>query len=87
MANLPSDAIDRIWADFMRRYSNLWKEIPVSKAQLRAFVVIVDDELEAAEVEVVQAVPAGEIRDWLIAHAEVGRDMMTIVENERREVL
>jgi hypothetical protein len=87
MATLPSASIDKVWAEFMSRYSSLRNEIPVTKAQLRAFVVIVDGEMEAAEIAVVQAIPAGEIRDWLIAHGEVGRDMITLVENERREVI
>jgi hypothetical protein len=87
MATLPSGSIDKIWADFMRRYSSRRSEIPVTKNQLRAFVVIVDDELEDCEIAIVQAIPAGDIRDWLIANDEVGRDMMTLVENERREML
>jgi len=87
MATLSSGSIDKIWAEFMSIYSSRRDEIPVSKNQLRSFVVIVDGELETAEIAVVQAVPAGDIRDWLIANDEVGRDMMTMVENERREVL
>ena len=56
MANLPSGDIDAVHADIMRRYSSIFREIPVSKAQLRSFLVIVDGELEAAEIAIVRAI-------------------------------
>lgn len=87
MATLPIDAIDRIWRDIMSEYSSIRKEIPVNKNQLRSFINIVDQELETAEQQIVQAVPAGPIRDWLIAHPEVGRDVVIRTEEERREIL
>lgn len=87
MATLPSDAIDRVWRDIMSEYSHLRKEIPVTKSQLRSFINIIDQELESCEQDIVQAVPPGVIRDWLIAHPEVGRDVVIRTEVERREVL
>ena len=87
MANLPSGDIDAVHADIMRRYSSIFREIPVSKAQLRSFLVIVDGELEAAEIAIVQAVPAGPQRDWLIANDDIGRDMIELIEAKRKEVL
>lgn len=87
MATLPSDAIDRIWQAIMSEYSHLRKEIPVTKNQLRSFIDIVDQEMETCETAIVQAVPPGDIRDWLIANPEVGRDIVIRTENERREVL
>ena len=87
MAILSAGSIDKIWAQFMRKYSKRRDEIPVSKNQLRTFIEIVDAEMEAAETSIVQAVPAGAIRDWVIANAAVGRDVIGMVEDERRETL
>ena len=59
MANLPSDDLDEVWKLIMSRYSGSHEEIPINKHQLRALLTIMDDELEAAEIAIIQALPDG----------------------------
>jgi uncharacterized protein (DUF2236 family) len=87
MAQLTSEQLDEVFREAMRRYSSIRREVPFSKAQFRAFFDVVDPEMEAAEVSVVQAVPAGPSRQWLIDNDDIGRDLMMMVEEKRREVL
>ncbi len=87
MANLPSGDIDTVWQELMSEFSNVHRLIPVSKHAFRTFIVNVDDVLEDSEAEIVQTVPAGDVRDWLIANAEVGRSMVIRIMAKRREVL
>jgi hypothetical protein len=87
MANLTSEQLDEVWIEAMRRYSSIRREVPFSKSQFRSFFDIVDVEMDTAEVAVVQATPAGPARDWLIANDEIGRDLIVLVEEKRREVL
>jgi uncharacterized protein (DUF2236 family) len=87
MATLTEQQKDEVFEDAMRRYSHLRREVPFSKAQFRAFFDIVDPEMEAAEIAVVQAVPVGDMRQWLIDNDDIGRDLMMLIEEKRREVL
>ena len=87
MANLTEQQKDEVFEEAMRRYSSIRREVPFGKAQFRAFFDIVDPEMEAAEVSVVQAVPAGPARQWLIDNGDIGRDLMMMVEEKRREVM
>lgn len=87
MASLTSEQLDEVWSEAMRRYSSIRREVPFSKSQFRGFFDTVDAEMEAAEVSVVQAVPAGASRQWLIDNDDIGRDLMMMVEEKRREVL
>ncbi len=87
MANIPSGDIDVVWQELMSEFSSVFRLIPVSKNAFRTFIVNVDDVLEGSEIEIVQSVPAGPVRDWLIANPEVGRSMVIRVMEKRREVL
>ena len=88
MANLTAEQIDEVVGDLMRRYSSIWREIPVTKPQFRAWVANnVEPELEAAEIAVFQATPAGSAKDWLQANSDIGRDIMIQIEQKRLEVL
>ena len=87
MATLPSGDMDVVWQQLMSEFSNVRKEIPVNKNQFRTFLENVDGILEGAEVDIVQSVPAGPIRDWLIANPVIGRSMVVRVMEKRREVL
>ena len=87
MANLPSGDMGVVWQELMSEFSSVWMEVPVNKNAFRTFLENVDGVLEGAETEIVQSVPAGPIRDWLIAHPEVGRSMVMRVMEKRREVL
>jgi hypothetical protein len=87
MALLPTPTKDQLWAEFMRELSAAGVEIPVNKVALRSFIDLVDTQLEAAETSVVQAIPAGTGRTWLISHPSIGRIMMARIEKARSEVL
>ena len=87
MAALPSGDMDVVWQSLMEEFSSVRRVIPVNKSAFRAFLENVDGVLEGSEVDIVQSVPAGPARDWLIANPEVGRSMVIRVMEKRREVL
>ena len=87
MANLPSGDMDAVWQELMSEFSSVWREVPTNKNAFRSFLMGVDDILETAETSIVQSVPAGPVRDWLIANSEVGRSMVIRVMEKRRDVL
>jgi len=87
MANLPSGDVDVVWQELMSEFSSVFRLIPVSKHAFRTFIENVDGVLEGSEVDIVQSVPVGPVRDWLIANPEVGRSMVIRVMGKRREVL
>lgn len=88
MSHLTSAQIDQVLATLMERYSGIWKEIPVTKAQFKNWLEdVVDDQMDTTETNIFNATPAGPAKDWLQANPEVGRDVMVVVEEKRREVL
>ena len=87
MAQLPSDNIDQTWSEIMSEFSSLRTLIPINKNQLRALLVLIDQELEGAEIDIVQALPAGDGRMWLIANPALGRGLMLNILQKRKEVL
>lgn len=87
MATLPSGDMDAVWQELMAEFSAVRRVIPVNKNQFRTFIENVDGILEGAEIDIVQSVPVGSIRDWLIANPAIGRSMALQVMEKRREVL
>ena len=88
MASLTAQQINEVLTDLMQRYSSIRKEIPVNKNQFNTWLTnTVDVEMEAAELAIFQNTPAGDAKDWLQANPEVGRDVMTLIEQKRLEVL
>ena len=87
MATLPTNDMDVIWQSLMEEFSSVRRVIPVNKHAFRTFLENVDGIVEVAEGDIVQSVPAGPVRDWLIANPEVGRSMVIRVMEKRREVL
>ena len=87
MAILSSGDMSVVWQNLMSEFSAVRREIPVNKNQFRTFLENVDGILEQAEIGIVQSVPVGPMRDWLIANPVVGRSMAIRVEEKRREVL
>jgi RecA-family ATPase len=87
MANLTTAQLAGVAQQAMRRFSNIRKEIPVNKSQFMAFMSAVDIELEASEIAIVQGLPAGPGKDWLLANPDVGRELIVMIELERSEVL
>lgn len=87
MAQLPSENIDQVWSTTMSEFSSLRTLIPINKNQLRMLLVLIDEELESAEVNIIQALPAGLGRAWLIANPALGRGLMLDILHKRKEVL
>lgn len=87
MATLPSEALDTVWANIMSDFSALRTLIPISKPQLRWLLGLMDSEIETAEISIIQALPTGEGRTWLIANPGIGREFMSRVLDKRQEVL
>ena len=87
MANLPTEEMDDVWRDVMEAFSTLYLPIPVSKQAFRGFLEGIDGILDDAELEIVQLVPVGPLRDWLIDNAEIGRRIVEYIMKRRREVL
>lgn len=87
MAQLPSQNIDQVWSVIMSDFSSLRTVIPINKHHLRALLVLIDQELEDAEVDIIQALPPSDGRTWLIANPGLGRRLMLDVLHKRKEVL
>ena len=87
MASLPSENIDQVWSATMSEFSSLRTVIPINKHQLRVLLVLIDEELDSAEVNIIQALPAGAGRTWLIANTGIGRMLMERILTKRQEVL
>lgn len=88
MTLLDSDAIEEVVATAMRLLSAKQESPPsVTKSQFRTFMAEIDAELDSAEVSLVAALPTGPKRSWLISNASLGRELMEIVLDKRREVL
>lgn len=87
MALLPTADMDEVWQELMQEFSRVRREIPVNKNQFRTFLENADAVLEQSEVDIVQSVPAGPNRQWLIDNPVVGRSMVIRVMQKRREAL
>lgn len=87
MAQLPSANIDQVWKSTMEEFSAFRELIPVNKTQFRTLLELMDTEIEGAETSIVQALPAGDGRSWLVANQPIGRTLMIRIMQKRREVL
>ena len=74
-------------AQVMSLFSQRRHEVPVTKSQLLAFIERADDGLDANETSVVSGLPAGDAKTWLIAHPELGRQVLSLVQSKRTEEL
>lgn len=87
MAVLQQDARAALRALIMERWSAAGLQTPITKPQLAFLIGVVDEALESAEIAIVQALPAGPEKSWLLSVPEVGRRLIELVEQKRREVL
>ena len=87
MAILDSGSLNEVWRDIMSDFSSFRELIPVNKNQLRTFLGMVDAEMEASEIGLVQSLPAGKGKQWLISNPRIGREMLIRIERKRKEVL
>lgn len=87
MAQLPTENMDQVWQSTMEEFSSLRELIPVNKNQFRTLLELMDVEIEGAEIDIVQALPAGAGKTWLINNQAIGRTLMIRIMQKRREVL
>ena len=88
MANLTPAQVQDVTAELMRKYSAELKEIPVNKVVFYTWLRdTVEPELDAAEIAIYQATPAGPGKAWLLANPGIGRDFILAIEKKRLEVL
>lgn len=86
MAALSASDIDSVHAEVMELWSRSRTLVPITSPQLRSGIVIADLELDSAEISFATAIPAGPIRDWVVANPVRGREMFEIIEKKRKEV-
>lgn len=87
MAQLTTETKDALFADIMRRWSNDRTPTPITKAQGRALIDIMDAGMETAESTILSSIPAGPGRTWLVANASIARKVLELVAAKRQEVL
>ncbi len=87
MTHLPSENLDQVWQSTMSEFSSMRTVIPVNKNQLRALLELMDKELETAEMSIIQALPSGDGKAWLITNPALGRQLMLDILLKRKEVL
>jgi hypothetical protein len=87
MATLSSAAIDDLHAAIMQELSNLRTAVPVSKSALRAGIVSIDSELSSAETTIFQNISNTGVKTWLQANQAVGRRIIAVIEQKRKEEL
>ena len=87
MANLSAGALSDVFYQAMSDFSGIRREVPINKPQFKAFMTIVDEELEATEIAIAQAIPAGPGKTWIMANPEVARALIVMVEEKRQEEL
>jgi hypothetical protein len=87
MATLPSEERFAVWAEAMALLSRHNIEAPVTKPELRWLVNYLDDNLETFEADVVDGIPAGDGKDWLVSNPSIARRLIVMIAERRREVL
>ena len=87
MATLSAEQLGEIHTDVMRLWSDENLATPITKAQLTALLGIIDPEVNTAEQEILDAIPAGPEKAWLTSNPHISRRLITMVADKRREVL
>jgi hypothetical protein len=70
----------------MRELSNLRISIPILKPALRDAIVVFDERMNVAEVDILNSVTPS-VRSWLISHQAIARRIIIEVEKVRKESL
>lgn len=86
MAQLTEAQKDTLHAELMRLFSQMWVEMPLSKAQLRAAIDEFDVGMETAESSILNSVSQA-ARTWLLNNQTLARYILESVAEKRREVL
>lgn len=88
MASLTTQQLGEVKADIMRQWSRTRTPTPITKPELSSLLTIMDDELNAAEVAVIAAIPGAHPgRQWLIDNQQIARQVLELVEAKRKDVL
>jgi len=87
MAQLPTNSLNVIWSNLMSEFSSVWTLIPITKDELKSLLGLIDEQLESAEVSIIQSLPSGEGKTWLVDNQALGREIMIRVLEKRKEVL
>ena len=87
MAQLPTDDLNVVWQRVGSYYISLRTLIPISMPQLYTLLNLIDQEMETAETSIIQALPEGNGKTWLLDNQGLGRDLIQRVEQKRQEVL
>lgn len=87
MVVLPPQELDAVWASLMRGLSKKREAIPINKNQLKQLLGLIDSGLSDAEVDIVQAIPVGPAKSWLVSDQDIGRWIMVQVMLHRLEAL
>lgn len=87
MALLPEAERYYLWAETMRELSRHGIEIPVAKDALRTLVDRIDEGLETTEATIFAGLPGGPGKTWLLAHQNIGREIIAHIMQCREETL
>jgi hypothetical protein len=87
MATLSGANLDAVWIEVMRKYSNLRTEVPVNKNKLKTGMQQIDSLLEASELTIFQGILDADVKSWLQSNQSVGRDIIVMIEQKRRDTL
>ena len=87
MATLDTAQREAVWQQIMKTFSAATTEVPITKTQLLALVGLIDDGLNEAEQSILADLPAGDGKDWLVAHPGVSRQLVVMVEQQRQKEL
>lgn len=87
MANLTQAQLAGVAHQVHREFSAILKSIPIKKDQFFTFLNIVDNAQEQAEIGIIQNVPVGQARTWLMDNPEVARRIIELIAVSRKENL
>ena len=87
MAQLSTNDLNDVWREVGSDYSAFRALIPISMPQLHSLLDLIDQEMETAEADIIQALPAGDGKTWLLNNQGLGRDLIRRIEQKRQEVL
>ncbi len=76
-----------VHTDAMEKWSSSRTPTPVTKAELRSLINLLDSQLDTAEGTALAAIPAGAGKTWLVANQGLARELMASIEKKRAEVL
>ncbi len=86
MAQLPGVDLDDVTVVIVSNLSNTRMGCPLSHQEMRTGAGIIDLLLETAEASILAAV-GPEANMWLVANPEVAREIVTKIQDKRREML